>query len=210
MGREHSHRSRAALAPRPRRRLRGRRHDGDRSTVLAPANDPYRQDTPTGHAEGRWFAKHFTAAIEERGKPTLHLRGVHYAIVAAGRIKKPNGKPYRNTDADWEWLQSGPAKCARWLGYVPFDAITDNRADPPTIRETVGVATPLHLGVARGRDSRCRRMSRSTRELLRRRRRVKPYRLVIFGEKSSLADVVAPIADAVSRGSVSRNRRDFR
>src|SRR5688500_17780145 len=78
----------------------------DDLTVLAVANDPYRQDTPAGHAEGRWFAKHFNAAIKRRGRPTLHLRGVHYylvtAVVAGGTIKKPNGQPYQNTNRDWE------------------------------------------------------------------------------------------------------------
>ena len=114
--------------------------------------------------------------------------------MAAGRIKKPNGKLYRNTDADWAWLQGGPAKCARWLGYVPFASITDNRADAPTIREapdsthpytyvSAGLRVEIPDGQALAPIARCAGFSGR-----------QPYRLVIFGEKSSLADVVAPIA----------------
>ena len=100
-------------------------------TVLAPQNDPYRVDTPSGHRDARWFLKQLNRAIGDR--ETIHLRGLHYAIVAHGKIRKPNGQPYRNTDEDWAWLQGFPAKAARWLGYVPFDRIRDNRNDPPII-----------------------------------------------------------------------------
>jgi hypothetical protein len=96
-------------------------------TVLATQNDPYRRDTRAGHLCAQWFKQQFTAAGRER----IHLRGLHYAIVARGDVLKPNGKPYINTDDDWEWLQGAPAKCARWLGYVPFDAIVDERNEPP-------------------------------------------------------------------------------
>jgi hypothetical protein len=45
----------------------------------------------------------------------------------------PTGEPYINTSECWEWLQNDAAKAARWLGYVPFDAITDARNEPPVI-----------------------------------------------------------------------------
>jgi hypothetical protein len=58
-----------------------------------------------------------------RGDRQSHLRGFHYALVAAGDVRKPDtewrdnkdGKPakdgangaiYENTEADWLWLGS--------------------------------------------------------------------------------------------------------
>ena len=40
----------------------------------------------------------------------------------------------RTTDDDWEWLQADAAKAARFLGYLPFDQITDQRNAEPVIR----------------------------------------------------------------------------
>ena len=73
-------------------------------TVLSPQNDPYRVDTPAGHRDAKWFVAKLNQAIGHHG--TIHLRGLHYAIVARGDVKKPHGKPYRNTDEDWTWLQA--------------------------------------------------------------------------------------------------------
>ena len=100
-------------------------------TVLSNQVDPYRLDTPTGHAEGAWLAEQMDR-LELRRR--IHLRGLHYALVASGDVVKPNGEPYRNIEKDWLWLQSSAVKSARWLGYVPFDQITDERNTPPVIR----------------------------------------------------------------------------
>ena len=103
----------------------------DDLTVLSVQNDPYRFDTKAGHRDAQWFKQQFDRAIGVR--QSIHLRGLHYAIVARGDVLKPNGEPYVNSDADWTWLQVAPAKAARWLGYVPFDKIMDQRNDPPII-----------------------------------------------------------------------------
>ncbi|HEX7461763.1 MAG TPA: hypothetical protein VF317_06290 [Dermatophilaceae bacterium] len=101
--------------------------------------------------------------------------------------------PYTNTDEDWLWLSGRAGKCARWLGYVPFEQIVDHRNTPPTVLiHTKPVAEPyLSAGVevdipdaadlapavdVEGFDGE------------------QPYKLVIFGEKSSLADVLEPLA----------------
>jgi hypothetical protein len=63
----------------------------------------------------------------------IHWRGLHYAIVAAGDIRKPNGEIYRNDDANWTWLANSAGKAARWLGYVDFERIIDNRNSDPVI-----------------------------------------------------------------------------
>jgi hypothetical protein len=159
-------------------------------TVLAPQNDPFRVDTPARHRDGEWLA--ITARDLRLGDRKIHLRGLHYMLI--GRTK-PDGSEYRNTDADWLWLQGDAAKAARWLGYIPFDQIVDQRNAEPVIREfrqpdpypymTVGLEVEIpgadeitpRLGVADFRG-------------------VQPYHLVLIGEKSSLGDVLGPIAQA--------------
>jgi hypothetical protein len=162
-------------------------------TVLAPQNDPYRVDTAAGHRDARWFVEQFDQAIGARNR--IHLRGLHYAIVARGDVLKPNGQPYINADADWQWLQNFPAKAARWLGYIPFDKIRDNRNDPPIIHRkdasepAMGIVPgglSIDLPDASAIEPRVYAWGGEGRQ---------PYHLVIFGEKSSLAEILLPIAN---------------
>jgi hypothetical protein len=99
-------------------------------TVLSPQNDPYRIDTPTFHEAGRWFRDQ----LDRLGLAGKHLRGIHYALL--GSTALPNGQPYVNTGENWDWLQDVAAKAARWLGYVPFEAIRDQRNAAPVVRVT--------------------------------------------------------------------------
>jgi hypothetical protein len=98
-------------------------------TVLARQNDPFLQDTPAGHRDGQWFAEHVARFVHQ----PIHLRGLHYRLVAAANVLKPDGSPYTNTDEDWIWLQNKPAKTGRWLGYVPFGRIVDERNAEPEV-----------------------------------------------------------------------------
>ena len=98
-------------------------------TVLAPKNDPFRLDTTARHRDGRWLAE--TAAELGLGDRKIHLHGLHYMVL--GR-PKPDGTPYVNDNDHWEWLQADAAKAARFLGYIPFDQITDQRNAEPVIR----------------------------------------------------------------------------
>jgi hypothetical protein len=159
-------------------------------TVLSPQVDPYRLDTPAGHRDGVWVAEQLERAV---GARRIHWRGLHYAIFAAGNIRKPNGEIYRNNDADWTWLTGSAGKAARWLGYVDFEQIIDNRnSDPiihrkPSVKPETWVSIGLdvtipdvdevepYVGVV-GFEGR------------------QPYALTIFGEKTSLEDVLLPIA----------------
>ena len=98
-------------------------------TVLAPQNDPFRLDTAANHRDGAWLA--MTARELGLGDRRIHLRGLHYMVI--GR-PKPDGQPYTNTDADWLWLSGSCGKAARFLGYIPFDQIVDQRNAEPTVR----------------------------------------------------------------------------
>ena len=157
-------------------------------TVLDVKNDPFRIDTRASHRDGQWLAEQAEAlGFTDR---TVHLRGLHYAVL--GR-PKPDGTPYENTIKNWEWLTGEAAKAARFLGYIPFDQITDQRNAEPVIRirATGGphayLTTELDVTIPRawelepkidvdGFDG------------------TQPYRLALVGEKSSLEPVLAPIA----------------
>lgn len=155
-------------------------------TVLDKSLDPFRIDTPARHRDGEWLA---TAAADLIGDRKIHLRGLHYAVI--GRTM-PDGTPYVNDAEHWEWLQSGAAKAARWLGYIPFDQIVDQRNAEPVIRTfeypqpyaylstEIHVEIPddiepvLYAGDFRG---------------------VQPWKIILVGEKSSLEPVLAPAAE---------------
>ena len=101
----------------------------DDLTVLSQKYDPFRFDTPERHRDAAWFAELFNRLVAPG--ETVHIRGFHYLLVSAGGVAKPDGKPYRNTEDDYTFLGDA-AKRARWLGYVAFDRIVDQRNDAPT------------------------------------------------------------------------------
>lgn len=159
-------------------------------TVLAPQNDPFRVDTPARHRDGEWLA--ITARDLGLGDRKIHLRGLHYMVI--GR-PKPDGTPYTNTDDDWLWLSSDAGKAARWLGYIPFDQIVDQRNTPPTVRTFTRPEPTPYINV--GIDVQIPNTDDITPQVyVDDFTGMQPHKLVIFGEKSSLADVLAPIAES--------------
>ncbi len=114
-------------------------------TVLSAQVDPYRMDTESGHRDGSWVAEQLDRAIGEDRR--IHWRGLHYAIVAAGDVLKPNGEVYRNNHEDWKWLSATAGKAARWLGYVDFERITDNRNSEPVINRKARVEASTWVSV---------------------------------------------------------------
>lgn len=157
-------------------------------TVLAVGNDPFRVDTPAGHRDGAWLAD--TADALGLGDRQLHLRGLHYAIL--GR-PKPNGAAYTNTDADWQWLLGHAAKAARWLGYIGFDRILDQRNAEPTVNVFLAPEPTAYIEV--GLDVQIPEAEELHPQVwVDGFVGVQPYKLVLVGEKSSLGDVLGQVA----------------
>jgi hypothetical protein len=167
-------------------------------TVLSAQVDPYRLDTAAGHRDGEWLAEQLNRLYGPTKR--AHWRGLHYAIVAKGKIKKPDGAIYRNTDDDWNWLIGAPAKAARWLGYIDFDRIHDNRNAAPIIHRKARLDPRAWLSIGLDVDipdaDDIEPSPMSVGFVPR-----QAFHFVVFGEKSSLEDVVKPIA--------SRNEADI-
>jgi hypothetical protein len=154
--------------------------------VLTKDRDPFALDNDGGHVEGYWFKTQFDNLV---GARRLHLRGIHYLLSSTATIRKPDGTLYVNTFADWSWLVNRAAKCARWLGYVPFNAIDDSRNEARHYRIRTRPAPVLSAGSGiLGADSlptfgppRAWLLGFDTRQ---------KFAFALFGEKSSLADVL--------------------
>ena len=163
--------------------------------------DPYRLDTPANHRDGAWVAEQLERAIGPHRR--IHWRGLHYAIVALGNVIKPNGETYLNTDDDWHWLSDNAGKAARWLGYVDFERITDNRNSDPIIHRKAEV-TPrpwlsIELDVTIPEADDINPIAGIADF-----EGHQPYALAIFGENvASLEDVLLPIAREDSSASIS-------
>lgn len=153
-------------------------------TVLSATVDPFRLDTPGNREAAAWLAEQMDAP-EIRGR-RLHNRGLHYAIAARSNVRLPSGKTFVN-DADcWAYVERG-SKAARWLGYVPFDDIDDARNSAPVIRSGIGDNVPFQASIEEPDTFLYLRELASFRPAVEVYGwRSQPYRLVIFGEKTSL------------------------
>jgi hypothetical protein len=160
-------------------------------TVLAMQSDPYRFDVEARHVEGRWVRTQLDRFYPGR---TTHWRGLLYAIIMSKRkIRKPDGQFFQNSDDDWVWLQRA-GKAARWLGHVPFDRIVDRRNAEPIIhrrdrevpKRFICVGLNVEIPDADDIDPTPRADGFTLRQA---------FHFVIFGEKSSLEEVLLPIAE---------------
>ncbi len=166
-------------------------------TVLSPQNDPYRLDLPDNHQNGAWFKE-----VVERLVPygqSVHLRGLHYRLVAAADVIRPdNGKRYTNTDEAWIWLTTKAAKAGRWLGYVPFERISDERNAAPELFVSDDDAD-LEPRLASGAQVYVPFLDAALPTFQSAGFQVRqPYRVVLIGEKTSLREVLLPIAQMVA------------
>ena len=171
----------------------------DALAVLSDKYDPIRFDTPERHRDAAWFTELFERLV--RPDEVEHIRGFHYRLVAAGGVAKPDGTPYENTVADYTTLGDA-CKRARWLGYVPFDRIIDQRNPDPIINRfwserrepAVYVASvglpPSYVELPAEAVIGNLRPNIWVHNFNRR----QPYAFAFFGEKSSLEPVLAPLA----------------
>jgi hypothetical protein len=160
--------------------------------ALSTSNDPF-YTTPTRRTDAEWFAKLWHKFGMAKGS---HLRGLHYRIISQRTpILMRDGTPYRNTEGCWQDLVSA-SKDARYLDLVSADDLADRRNDAPVtnIRETI--VTP----VAFVDDNEIEledleEMPEPPRAYLSDLERTQPYQIEIWVEKSTMNDVLEPIAE---------------
>jgi hypothetical protein len=161
-------------------------------TVLSPRVDPYRRDTPAGHRDGQWIRDQLHRLYGARRN--AHWRGLHYAITMAGGIIKPSGDVYVNNHDNWLWLSEIAAKAAKWLGYIPFDRINDERNAEPIIhrteKETPAKGLAISISVEIPDVSNLKPYPVATGFEVRH-----AFHFVIFGEKSSRESIALPVAE---------------
>jgi hypothetical protein len=91
--------------------------------VLAPDNDPFACRRDSHRRDAEWFA----GMWEDLGLGDgVHLRRIHYRLVADGDRALPDGRPYLNTEKCWSRLTLA-SKHARVLGLVDAEAFVDRR-----------------------------------------------------------------------------------
>ena len=165
----------------------------DDLTVLARDNDPFRQDRSEGHKLGHWLRDTLEAMglqVGEGGR-VVHNRGLHYLLIGQAR---PDGRVYENDEKTWKWLSDRVSKAARWLGYVPFGQIIDQRNDEPVIR-IKPLAAEEKILLAEDASGLIPDAEYFVPEAHLEGDAIQPFRLAIFGEKSSLDFVLGPIAE---------------
>jgi hypothetical protein len=160
-------------------------------TVLGE-NDPYRIDTAANRRDAIWFARQVLRFVVAGRR--IHVRGVFYACVAAPAIK-PDGTAFQN-NAQHEKDLGEWARFARWLDYVDFERLVDNKNDEPVVREApeehAPNPAPLAIGLkVDGLDGDSLAIQADLAGFPVR----QPYRLAFFGEKTSLEDVAGPLAE---------------
>jgi hypothetical protein len=165
----------------------------EKLTVLSPEKDPFRLDTPAKHRNSEWLADVALALGKLDSGKKIHLRGLHYATSNAKTpFIKPDGTQYLNNDADWEWMKAA-MKSARWLGYIPWDVVKDKHSDAPTIYKFTEPDPWPYLSV--GLDITVPSVDEiQVSAGLEGFEGVQPYKIIMIGEKSSLRDILLPIA----------------
>jgi hypothetical protein len=185
----------------------------DALTVLSNENDPYRHDNERGHRSGQWFAEMVERFVPSNVK--VHLRGMHYRISSAGDVERPRyinrclqWTAYVNDFPNWQYVSEDASDAARWLGYVPFDRIVDERNAPPEVytledlqaesfeelrqRKTYA-GKGMYVGGGLIGDVQFSADIWASADIS----YLQPCRIVQIGEKSSLRPVLGPIAERV-------------
>jgi mRNA interferase RelE/StbE len=76
----------------------------------------------------------------------IHLRGLHYILASSADAVRPNGQTYINDEPCWNWLDP-VAKAARWLGYIDWSDIKDERNEPHRVcRRPFGLSPTRRSG----------------------------------------------------------------
>lgn len=158
--------------------------------VLSPTNDPFYVGSPGQIQKAEWFS----TIYNKMGRPSeCHIRRVHYWLVSQSpKYKKPDGTEYLNTLNDWNFLTLA-AKYARYAELVPVDNIIDRR-NPPAIINADFWENDTPTSIKERTDA-----QDIIRDIVRNfycynPHNTQPYMIELWCEKSTMNDVLEPIA----------------
>jgi hypothetical protein len=160
-------------------------------TVLSAQNDPYRLDTKANHRKAKWFRDAMESVGRLDGSSTIHNRGIYYAFV--GEVALPDGDPFINNDDCYRFVVEA-SNIARWLGYVPWSKIVDERSEAPVVKLRDQGTSKYYVSVPAldSTDININDLLPTVRADLGEARQT--YRLAFYGEKTSLRNVLEPLA----------------
>gem|GEM_PF-1714104 len=159
--------------------------------VLGDANEPFTSWKRKGHAQ--WFADAWNRLVGSGER--RHWRGFFYRLISRPDILGPDGKPIINDYKNWCMMQKA-ANAARWLLLLPFDAVIDARnAECETfVPDAPDVSTDVSSGA--GAELPPLKAAIPSFNLLGFRGR-QTHRIILYGEKTSLAEILRPIAQQI-------------
>ena len=157
--------------------------------VLDERNDPFYVGSKTQYANAEW-ARELYGLLSPSGP--VHIRRLHYFALAQPQHRKPNGRVYCNTTADWKFLICA-CKFARYLNLLPYEAFVDRR--------NLFRSAPLLSHEEVSEQVLYQRLMSETMEKLRKSylklmlTKLARASVEIWVEKSTAADLVAPLAE---------------
>lgn len=164
--------------------------------ALSPSNDPFYVGTPADLKAADWFA----GVWRKTGYTTgAHLRRVHYwAISQRTPILLPSGERYENTEPCWDYLVSASKK-ARYLGLVRIEQIVDAKHPDPHIYadyDSISSGPRFQIDAPDLNDPYIWISGINNAA-------AQPYHLEIWCEKSTMDDVLLPLAEEFSANLVT-------
>jgi hypothetical protein len=174
--------------------------------VLDSGNDPFLADSvglrggPGRRARAEWFADLWTRL---KISPGVHQRRIHYIFVSQPiPITMDNGEEYTNTNECLKFLNKA-ARDARTLGLVPADAIVDRRRSGFAAHLAAAAPAALVWEHERIEGIELPPTMKRPRLGLRRPQIPQGYHLELWAEKSTVDDVLIPLAESYGLNVVS-------
>lgn len=176
--------------------------------ALSCQHDPFYVGSPAEVEKAEWFAR----VYEDMGSPwRVHIRRIHYNLVAKGDVLKPanrkrkskvKGKPYTNTENDWNMLENA-SLYARYLGLVPMENFVDRRNPPPIINAEYYPHGRLQNELSSLSIDDVISSLASPFKWIYNPQLSQAYHLEIWCEKSTMNDVIKPAGDRYSANVVT-------
>ncbi|MDP9457032.1 MAG: hypothetical protein M3Q60_14930 [Actinomycetota bacterium] len=188
---------------------RGRKTPVKDLIVLSPQNDPFYAGTEGQQAMAGWFADAFGGRTSG-----VHLRRLHYRLVARGDVVRADGILYENDANSWMYLNNA-SRFARYLGFVDPEDLVDRRNPSPHIYMAPGFGLEPEWSYEVGAYGLDRISTRLGNELLPPvevttevtgyyyEEGLQPYHVEVWAEKTTMNDILVPLCRDLGANYVS-------